>query len=84
MNCFDMNPKGEETMNRCDEIGISLRENLSGLEVPRVMQAEMMEKIAGGVKVKKKLTVGLVFALCLMLAAVGALAVTLLWKDTAE
>lgn len=71
-------------MNRCDEINLSLRENLSGLEVPRVMQAEMMEKIAGGVKVKRKLTVGLVFALCLMLAAVGALAVTLLWKDTAE
>jgi hypothetical protein len=71
-------------MNRHDEIGISLRENLSGLEVTRIMQAEMMEKITGGVKVKKKLTVGLVFALCLMLAAVGALAVTLLWKDTAE
>ena len=71
-------------MNRLDEINLSLRENLSGLEVSRVMQAEMMEKITGGAKVKKKLTVGLVFALCLMLAAVGALAVTLLWKDAAE
>ncbi len=71
-------------MNHRDEIGISLRENLSGLEATRIMQAEMMEKITGGAKVKKKLTVGLVFALCLMLAAVGALAVTLLWKDTAE
>lgn len=71
-------------MNRHDEIGHSLGENLSGLEVSRTMQAEMMEKITGGAKVKKKLTVGLVFALCLMLAAVGALAVTLLWKDTAQ
>jgi hypothetical protein len=71
-------------MNCRDEINLSLRENLSGLEVSRIMQAEMMEKITGGAKVKKKLTVGLAFALCLMLAAVGALAVTLLWKDTAE
>ena len=67
-------------MNRHDEIGHSLRENLSGLEVSRIMQAEMMEKITGGVKVKRKLTVGLVLALCLMLAAVSALAVTL-WKN---
>ena len=67
-------------MNRHDEINLSLQENLSGLEATRIMQAELMEKITGGIKVKKKLTVGLVFALCLMLAAVGALAVTL-WKN---
>lgn len=71
-------------MNHRDEINLSLQVNLSGLEVSRSMQAELMEKIPGGIKVKRKLTVGLVFALCLMLAAVGALAVTLLWKDTAE
>lgn len=71
-------------MNRHDEIKLSLQENLSGLEATRIMQAELMEKITGGIKVKKKLTVGLVFALCLMLAAVGALAVTLLWQDAAK
>lgn len=67
-----------------DEIERSLQENLSGLEVSRIMQAEMMENITGGVKVKRKLTVGLILAMCLTLAAVGALAVTLLWKETAE
>lgn len=71
-------------MNQRDEIEISLRENLSDLEMSRVMQAELMQEITGGIKVKRKLTVGLIFALCLMLAAVGALAVTLLWKETAE
>ncbi len=67
-----------------DEIELSLQYNLSGMEVSRVMQAELLEEITGGIKVKRKLTVGLVFVLCLMLAAVGALAVRLLWRDTAE
>ena len=44
-------------MNRHDEINLSLQENLSGLEATRVMQAELMEKITGGIKVKKKLKV---------------------------
>ena len=71
-------------MNNRDEISLSLQENLSGLEATRIMQAELMEKITGGIKVKKKLTAAMVVALSLILVAVGALAVTLLWKETAE
>lgn len=71
-------------MTRKDTIGDSLRENLSGLVMPRWKQIEMLESITGGIKVKKKWTVGVVFALCLMLAVAGAVAAALLWRDTAE
>ncbi len=51
---------------------------LSGLTLTRSRRGEICENAIGGTKVKRKLTVGLAFAIVLMLIAVTALAVALL------
>ncbi len=70
-------------MKQNHKIYDSIHENLSGLYLSKQQQADIMNEITGGQKVKKKLTLGLVLALVLILAAVTALAVSL-WQGTAE
>jgi hypothetical protein len=61
-------------MKSNDQIKTALSENLSGLYVSRAQRMALLTEITGGRKMKRKLTVGLVFAIVLILFAVTALA----------
>ncbi len=63
-------------MNKNDSIREALADNLSGLYLSADMHASLLHEITGGKKMKRKLTVGLICLIILLLVTAAALAVT--------
>ena len=61
-----------------NKIKQALDTNLSGLRASHADYKAIMERIQGGTKVKKKMSLGLVLALILIMLSVAALAAVLL------
>lgn len=71
-------------MKHSDYIHDCLTENLSGVRLSTTAQNQLLDAITGGMKMKKKASVGMAILLCAVLLSACALAAALLWQETAE
>lgn len=71
-------------MKHSDCIHDCLTENLSGVRLSTQAQNQLLDTITGGMKMKKKASVGMAILLCALLLSACALAAALLWQETAE
>ena len=70
-------------MHENNRIQNTIDANLSGLYVSRCQRDTLLHEITGGKKMKRKITVGLVLVITLLLATLTALAVGI-WHETAD
>ena len=66
------------TRRHDEEVSRLMHTNLSGLHMSKRGHAALLEKLRGGARMKRKLTLGLVLMLALVLTALAALAATAL------
>lgn len=71
-------------MKHSDCIHDCLTDNLSGVRLSTQAQNQLLDAITGGMKMKKKASVGMAILLCAVLLSACALAAALLWQETAE
>lgn len=71
-------------MKHSDCIHDCLTENLSGIRLTTQAQNQLLDAITGGMKMKKKISIGMAIVLCAVLLSACALAAALLWQETAE